>query len=241
MENPNFKNATIQYAKFVQTSSHTEMKAIFDTFIPFILFKECLDKKEKNDQMKLLDEKKKKDITSKILLKDLQKELVKSNTNTKKKVYNKYSKNEEIEIQEDDSDKSEEDPFDLTKDYEKVLNFNLITDEEKDEFRKGKPFPYLNTSLLNIINSRLLKMEKPPSIPRQEESNFQLLAFKFKEPSLMRCPKISFQQNVPLFGSNPSPQLIKSFFFNSNPENNSGHENSSNSFARPSISKKMVC
>ena len=185
MENPNFKNATIQYAKFVQSSSHTEMKAIFDTFIPFVLFKECLDKKEKNDQIKLLEEKKKKDATSKIMLKDLEKELLlKSNTNTKKKMYNKFSKNEESENSDEDSVKSE-DPFDLTKDYEKVFNFNLITDEEKDEFRKGKPYPYLNSSLLNIINKRLLAMNLLPSIPRPEEVHFQLLSFKFRDSSLI--------------------------------------------------------
>ena len=52
MANPDDKNATIEYTKFVQSSRHSEMKAIFDTFIPFILFKECLDKKEKDEQTK---------------------------------------------------------------------------------------------------------------------------------------------------------------------------------------------
>ena len=237
MENPNFKNATIQYAKFVQSSSHTEMKAIFDTFIPFVLFKECLDKKEKNDQIKLLEEKKKKDATSKIMLKDLEKELLlKSNTNTKKKMYNKFSKNEESESSDEDSVKSE-DPFDLTKDYEKVFNFNLITDEEKDEFRKGKPYPYLNSSLLNIINKRLLAMNLLPSIPRPEEVHFQLLSFKFRDSSLMRCPKVSFQQNVALFGNVVSPQVAKSFFNYNNSENNIRSDNMSNSQIRPSILK----
>ena len=47
MSNPDNKNATIEYTKFVQSSRHSEMKSIFDTFIPFIKFKECLDKKEK--------------------------------------------------------------------------------------------------------------------------------------------------------------------------------------------------
>ena len=237
MENPNFKKATIQYAKFVQSSSHTEMKAIFDTFIPFVLFKECLDKKEKNDQIKLLEEKKKKDATSKIMLKDLQKELLlKSNTNTKKKMYNKFSKNEESESSDEDSVKSE-DPFDLTKDYEKVFNFNLITDEEKDEFRKGKPYPYLNSSLLNIINKRLLANNLFPSIPRPEEVHFQLLSFKFRDSSLMRCPKVSFQQNVALFGNVVSPQVAKSFFNYNNSENNIRSDNMSNSQIRPSILK----
>jgi len=237
MENPNFKKATIQYAKFVQSSSHTEMKAIFDTFIPFVLFKECLDKKEKNDQIKLLEEKKKKDATSKIMLKDLQKELLlKSNTNTKKKMYNKFSKNEESESSDEDSVKSE-DPFDLTKDYEKVFNFNLITDEEKDEFRKGKPYPYLNSSLLNIINKRLLANNLLPSIPRPEEVHFQLLSFKFRDSSLMRCPKVSFQQNVALFGNVVSPQVAKSFFNYNNSENNIRADNMSNSQIRPSILK----
>ena len=237
MENPNFKKATIQYAKFVQSSSHTEMKAIFDTFIPFVLFKECLDKKEKNDQIKLLEEKKKKDATSKIMLKDLQKELLlKSNTNTKKKMYNKFSKNEESESSDEDSVKSE-DPFDLTKDYEKVFNFNLITDEEKDEFRKGKPYPYLNSSLLNIINKRLLANNLLPSIPRPEEVHFQLLSFKFRDSSLMRCPKVSFQQNVALFGNVVSPQVAKSFFNYNNSENNIRSDNMSNSQIRPSILK----
>ena len=234
MENSNFKNATIQYAKFVQSSSHTEMKAIFDTFIPFSLFKECLDKKEKNEQMKILDEKRKKEASSKILLKEIQKEFqIKSNTNTKKKSNNKYSGFEGSEKSEEDSEKSE-DPFDLTKDYEKIFNFNLITDEEKDEFRKGKPFPYLNTSLINIINK---KNKTGNNIPKHEEFNFQLLSFKFKDSSLMRCPKVCFQQNAPLFESTPiPPQQSNPVFSYNNSENNSLSE-SNNNLVVPTISK----
>lgn len=224
MENPNFKNASIQYAKFVQSSSHTEMKAIFDTYIPFVLFKECLDKKEKNEQTKLLDEKKKKDITSKIMLKDLQKEL-KTNTKTNKKG-NKFAKIlEDEENSEEDLDKSE-DPFDLTKDYEKVFNFNLISDEEKDEFRKGKPFTYLNTTLLSIISKKMIAMNMPQIQPRQEQFHFQLLSFKFKDSALMRCPKVSFQQNVSLFGNINSPHSNNSFYYHNNTEYN-GLDNSS--------------
>ena len=234
MENPNFKNATIQYAKFVQSSSHTEMKAIFDTFIPYVLFKECLDKKEKNEQMQLLDEKKKNDANSKILLKDLQKELIKSNSNTKRK-YNKYSKNDELENSDEDSTKSD-DPFDLTRDYEKVFNYNLITDEEKDEFRKGKPFPYLNTSLINLINKRIIEMHMIPTIPRPDEFHFQLLAFNFRDSTLMRCPKVSFLQNVPLFGNSQSP-MVKPFAYN-NMGDNSGQDSLSNSMQRPSLAKQ---
>ena len=234
MENSNFKNATIQYAKFVQSSSHTEMKAIFDTFIPFSLFKECLDKKEKNEQMKILDEKRKKEASSKILLKEIQKEFqIKSNTNTKKKSNNKYSGFEGSEKSEEDSEKSE-DPFDLTKDYEKIFNFNLITDEEKDEFRKGKPFPYLNTSLINIINKKNMTGN---NIPKHEEFNFQLLSFKFKDSSLMRCPKVCFQQNAPLFESTPiPPQQSNPVFSYNNSENNSLSE-SNNNLVVPTISK----
>ena len=235
MENPNFKNASIQYAKFVQSSSHTEMKAIFDTFIPYVLFKECLDKKEKNEQMQLLDEKKKNDANSKILLKDLQKELIKSNSNTKRK-YNKYSKNDEIENSDEDSTKSD-DPFDLTRDYEKVFNYNLITDEEKDEFRKGKPFPYLNTSLLNLINKRIIEMNIIPTFQRPDEFHFQLLAFNFKDSTLIKCPKVSFQQNAPLFGNFQSPQMTKPFAYNNNLGENS-HENLSNSVQKSSMSKQ---
>ena len=186
VENEN-KIAAIQYAKFVQSSSHTEMKAVFDTFIPFILFKECLDKKEKNDQIKLVDDKKKKDATSKILLKDLENDVLGKSIGTKKKT-NKLTKIIGEESSDNDSEKSE-DPFDITKDYEKVFNFNLITDEEKDEFRKGKPFPYLKNSLINIMKKRNID----PFKPFQDEYHFQLLSFKFKDSSLMKCPKISFQ------------------------------------------------
>ena len=231
MENPNFKNASIQYAKFVQSSSHTEMKAIFDTFIPFILFKECLDKKEKNEQQQLLDETKKNDANTKIVLKDL----LKSNANTKKK-YNKYSKNEDLENSDEESTKSD-DPFDLTRDYEKVFNYNLITDEEKDEFRKGKPFPYLNTSLLNLINKRIIEMNIIPTFQRPDEFHFQLLAFNFKDSTLIKCPKISFQQNAPLFGNFQSPQMTKPFAYNNNLGENS-HENLSNSVQKSSMSKQ---
>ena len=231
MENPNFKNASIQYAKFVQSSSHTEMKAIFDTFIPFILFKECLDKKEKNEQQQLLDETKKNDANTKIVLKDL----LKSNANTKKK-YNKYSKNEDLENSDEESTKSD-DPFDLTRDYEKVFNYNLITDEEKDEFRKGKPFPYLNTSLLNLINKRIIEMNIIPTFQRPDEFHFQLLAFNFKDSTLIKCPKVSFQQNAPLFGNFQSPQMTKPFAYNNNLGENS-HENLSNSVQKSSMSKQ---
>ena len=134
------------------------MKAIFDTFIPFVLFKECLDKKEKDEQGKLLEDKKKKDgiknENDKIIINDLQKELQLSKTinnhSFKKDFNNKYDSDES----EDDSEKSE-DPFDLTKDYDKVFNFNLITDEEKEDFRKGKPLPYLKNNLLNIISKKI--------------------------------------------------------------------------------------
>ena len=231
MENPNFKNASIQYAKFVQSTSHTEMKAIFDTFIPFILFKECLDKKEKNEQQQLLDETKKNDANTKIVLKDL----LKSNANTKKK-YNKYSKNEDLENSDEESTKSD-DPFDLTRDYEKVFNYNLITDEEKDEFRKGKPFPYLNTSLINLINKRIIEMNIIPTFQRPDEFHFQLLAFNFKDSTLIKCPKVSFQQNAPLFGNFQSPQMTKPFAYNNNLGENS-HENLSNSVQKSSMSKQ---
>ena len=231
VENEN-KIAAIQYAKFVQSSSHTEMKAVFDTFIPFILFKECLDKKEKNDQIKLVDDKKKKDATSKILLKDLENDVLGKSIGTKKKA-NKLTKIIGEESSDNDSEKSE-DPFDITKDYEKVFNFNLITDEEKDEFRKGKPFPYLNTSLINIINKKNMTGN---NIPKHEEFNFQLLSFKFKDSSLMRCPKVCFQQNAPLFESTPiPPQQSNPVFSYNNSENNSLSE-SNNNLVVPTISK----
>ena len=230
VENEN-KIAAIQYAKFVQSSSHTEMKAVFDTFIPFILFKECLDKKEKNDQIKLVDDKKKKDATSKILLKDLENDLLGKSIGTKKKT-NKLTKIIGEESSDNDSEKSE-DPFDITKDYEKVFNFNLITDEEKDEFRKGKPFPYLKNSLLNIMKKRNID----PFKPFQDEYHFQLLSFKFKDSSLMKCPKISFQPNVNLFGNIGSQLTIKSNMYNAT-ENNIGADNISNHLNKPSILKQ---
>lgn len=230
VENEN-KIAAIQYAKFVQSSSHTEMKAVFDTFIPFILFKECLDKKEKNDQIKLVDDKKKKDVTSKILLKDLENDLLGKSIGTKKKT-NKHTKIIGEESSDNDSEKSE-DPFDITKDYEKVFNFNLITDEEKDEFRKGKPFPYLKNSLINIMKKRNID----PFKPFQDEYHFQLLSFKFKDSSLMKCPKISFQPNVNLFGNIGSQLTIKSNMYNAT-ENNIGADNISNHLNKPSILKQ---
>ena len=230
VENEN-KIAAIQYAKFVQSSSHTEMKAVFDTFIPFILFKECLDKKEKNDQIKLVDDKKKKDATSKILLKDLENDVLGKSIGTKKKT-NKHTKIMGEESSDNDSEKSE-DPFDITKDYEKVFNFNLITDEEKDEFRKGKPFPYLKNSLINIMKKRNID----PFKPFQDEYHFQLLSFKFKDSSLMKCPKISFQPNVNLFGNIGSQLTIKSNMYNAT-ENNIGADNISNHLNKPSILKQ---
>ena len=230
VENEN-KIAAIQYAKFVQSSSHTEMKAVFDTFIPFILFKECLDKKEKNDQIKLVDDKKKKDATSKILLKDLENDVLGKSIGTKKKA-NKLTKIIVEESSDNDSEKSE-DPFDITKDYEKVFNFNLITDEEKDEFRKGKPFPYLKNSLINIMKKRNID----PFKPFQDEYHFQLLSFKFKDSSLMKCPKISFQPNVNLFGNIGSQLTSKSNMYNVT-ENNIGADNISNHLNKPSILKQ---
>ena len=230
VENEN-KIAAIQYAKFVQSSSHTEMKAVFDTFIPFILFKECLDKKEKTDQIKLVDDKKKKDATSKILLKDLENDVLGKSIGTKKKA-NKLTKIIGEESSDNDSEKSE-DPFDITKDYEKVFNFNLITDEEKDEFRKGKPFPYLKNSLINIMKKRNID----PFKPFQDEYHFQLLSFKFKDSSLMKCPKISFQPNVNLFGNIGSQLTSKSNMYNVT-ENNIGADNISNHLNKPSILKQ---
>ena len=70
-----------------------------------------------------------------------------------------------------------------------------ISDEDKDEFRKGRTYPYLNQSLLNIINKRMLTLNDPLFKPRKEQLNFQLLSFKFRDSQLNRCPKISFQQN----------------------------------------------
>ena len=217
VENEN-KIAAIQYAKFVQSSSHTEMKAIFDTFIPFILFKECLDKKEKDEQGKLLEEKKKKkgikNENDKIIINDLQKELQLSKTinnhSFKKDFNNKYDSDES----EDDSEKSE-DPFDLTKDYDKVFNFNLITDEEKEDFRKGKPLPYLKNNLLNIISKKIAG-NAPSHLPRQDQFRLQLVSFKFKDVTLMKCPKICFQQNSSLFDNIPDPQTNRPPFFNYN-------------------------
>ena len=221
MSNSDNKNATIEYTKFVQSSRHSEMKAIFDTFIPFILFKECLDKKEKNEQEKLLEEKKKKEGVEgeRILVNDLQREIQlnkSSNNNIIKDNNNNKFESEEVE---EDSEKSE-DPFDLTKDYDKVFNFNLITDEEKDEFRKGKPLPYLKHNLLNLI-SKKFSGTVPPPLPRQEQYHFQLISFRFKDVSLMRCPKICFKQNVSLFDNIPDPQASKPLFFGNNTDENS--------------------
>ena len=183
MSNPDNKNATIEYTKFVQSSRHSEMKSIFDTFIPFIKFKECLDKKEKEEQGKVLEEKKKKEgENDKILVNDLQKELQmnKAQNNISKKEVNKYSKS--FEESEDESEKSEN-PYDLTKDYDKVFNFNLITEEEKDEFRKGKPLPYLKSNLLNLISKKFLGTTPPP-LPLQEQYHFQLICLEFRDTSL---------------------------------------------------------
>ena len=214
MSNPDNKNATIEYTKFVQSSRHSEMKSIFDTFIPFIKFKECLDKKEKEEQGKVLEEKKKKEgENDKILVNDLQKELQMNKTNSSKKDLNKYSKSSDES--EEESEKSEN-PYDLTKDYDKVFNFNLITEEEKDEFRKGKPLPYLKSNLLNLISKKFLGTTAPP-LPLQEQYHFQLISFKFKDVSLISCPKICFQQNIPLFNIGQDSQNIN--IFTNNEEN----------------------
>ena len=220
MANPDTKNATIEYTKFVQSSRHSEMKAIFDTFIPFIQFKECLDKKEKDEQEKLLEEKKKKEGIDgdKLLVSDLQKEL---QMNKSINSHNRKDHNNKIESEESEEElEKSEDPFDLTKDYDKVFNFNLITDEEKDEFRKGKPLPYLKHNLLNLISKKFLGTVPPP-LPLQEQYHFQLVFFDFNDVSLMRCPKICFKQNVPLFENIPDPQSIKPPFLYHNTDENS--------------------
>ena len=220
MSNPDNKNATIEYTKFVQSSRHSEMKSIFDTFIPFIKFKECLDKKEKEEQGKVLEEKKKKEgENDKILVNDLQKELQMNKTNSSKKDLNKFSKSSDES--EEESEKSEN-PYDLTKDYDKVFNFNLITEEEKDEFRKGKPLPYLKSNLLNLISKKFLGTTAPP-LPLQEQYHFQLISFRFKDVSLISCPKICFQQNIPLFNIGQDSQNIN--IFTNNEENSIGGSN----------------
>ena len=233
MANPDNKNATIEYTKFVQSSRHSEMKAIFDTFIPFILFKECLDKKEKDEQSKILEEKKKKEVEDdKLIVNDIQKEILMTKTNNNNNLIKKDSINKiESENSEDDSDISE-DPFDLTKDYDKVFNFNLITDEEKDEFRKGKPLPYLKNNLLNIISKKFSRTT-PPALPKQEQYRFQLVSLKFKDASLNRCPKICFQQNLSLFEKIPDPQTIKTPFIS----NSINEENSSLSSSNKNLMK----
>ncbi len=219
MENPDNKNATIEYTKFVQSSRHSEMKAIFDTFIPFVLFKKCLDKKEKDEQEKIIEDKKKKEEkeTDKLVIYDLQKEaqIPQTDANDANK-REKENKNLDIEETENDLDKSE-DPFDLTKDYDKVLNFNLITDEEKEDFRKGMPLPFLKNNVLNIISKQ--KMEpgtNPPQVPRQEQYHFQLISFKFNDKCLKSRPNVHFQQNLPLFARNPEYQTFKSPTLNNN-------------------------
>ena len=215
----NFKSARNQYLKF-QASRYIAMKAIFDTYIPFVLYKECLEKKEKDEQNRIGEDKKQNDL------------LLKSNANITKKTYNNNILPKIIEDNEssdEDSDKSM-DPFDLTKDYEKVLNFNLISDEDKDEFRKGRAYPYLNQSLLNIINKKMLSLNAPSFKPKQDQLNFQLLSFKFRDAQLNRCPKISFQQNVPLFTNAPSSQSNKSsFYYNSSEKNVAVEKNISSS------------
>ena len=223
----NFKSARNQYLKF-QASRYIAMKAIFDTYIPFVLYKECLEKKEKDDLNKISEDKKQNDL------------LLKSNANKTKKTYNNNLLPKIIEDNEssdEDSDKSM-DPFDLTKDYEKVLNFNLISDEDKDEFRKGRTYPYLNQSLLNIINKRMLTLNDPLFKPRKEQLNFQLLSFKFRDSQLNRCPKISFQQNLQLFTNVPTSQSNKSsLYFNSSENNLVVDNNINNHHIKQSILK----
>ena len=222
MANADNKNATIEYTKFVQSSRHSEMKAIFDTFMPFILFKECLDKKEKDELQKILEEKKKKEEIEddKINLNDIQKGVLMQNSNSNS--IKKDSSNKQESDDSDEESKKSEDPFDLTKDYDKVFNFNLITDDEKDEFRKGKPFPYLKNNLQKLISKKFLGLIPPP-LPMQEQYHFQLMSFKFYDVTNMRCPKICFQQNIPLFAKIPDPHSIR------NPISDNMDENSSNS------------
>jgi hypothetical protein len=125
--------------------------------------------------------------------------------NSSKKDVNKYSKSSNES--EDESEKSEN-PYDLTKDYDKVFNYNLITEEEKDEFRKGKPLPYLKSNLLNLISKKFLGTTPPP-LPLQEQYHFQLICLEFRDTSLINCPKICFQQNISLFDNNQESYNLK--------------------------------
>ena len=203
MSNPQNKNATIEYKKFVLSSLHSGMKTIFDTFLPFNLFKDCLEKKEKDDQSKVLEEKKKKEG------KDNKNILNSPKSNLSKKDNDNNMFKEGLENDSEESD----DPFDITKDYDKVFNFNLITDEEKDEFRKGKPHPYLKNNLLNIISKKYLGT-LPSSLPKQEQNQFQLISFKFRDSALMRYPNIHFIQNKEIFDQIPDPQINKANYIN---------------------------
>jgi hypothetical protein len=196
-----------------------------------------LDKKEKHDQGKVFEDKKKKDgnDTDKILVNDLQREAQISQSGevypNKKENENNIHSNQD---NENDSEKSE-DPFDLTKDYDKVFNFNLITDEEKDEFRKGKPLPFLKNNLLKVTKAFMGQSPQPlQSLPMQEQYRFQLISFRFKDASLMRCPKIHFQENASLFDNMPDDYSI---FSNNNKNYNKATTINSQHLSKKGFSK----
>ena len=194
------QNAKNEYNKFVQSSLHTEMKSIFDTYIPYILFKECLYKKEQEELSKIKsnEEKTKKEG-----------EIDENNKEEEAKKTKGKEASKQLEALPDLTKKDEEkhrisdDPFDMVKDYDKILNFNLITNEEKDEFRKGKPLPYLQNKLNNILTKKIQYLAPAP-LPRQEYFKFQLVSFEYKDISRQKDPKVKFAENISLFNKNSS-------------------------------------
>ena len=116
---------------------------------------------------------------------------------------------------------------------------NLITDEEKVDFRKGKSLPYLKNNLLNLISKKFIGNTQPQLL-KQDQFNFKLVSFKFKDVTLMKCPKICFQQNASLFDNIPDPQSIKQPFFNyNNSDENSVTSSHRNLFKTSTLINKI--
>ena len=178
------KNAINEYSKFVHSSRHIEIKPIFDTYVPFEFFKEVLEKKENEKRRKLEEERKKKEEEK---AKNSEQKLTDSH------LRKKSEKSKKEEIIEEDKKKEE---F-IKRENEKIFNINLITDEEKEIFKNGRDFEKIKENILNIIQKGYQGDEPKKNL--QEQFNYNLCCFSFKNISKIKCPKIKFEENKILF------------------------------------------
>ena len=178
------KNEINEYSKFVHSSRHIEIKPIFDTYVPFEFFKEVLEKKENEKRRKLEEERKKKEEEK---AKNSEQKLTDSH------LRKKSEKSKKEEIIEEDKKKEE---F-IKRENEKIFNINLITDEEKEIFKNGRDFEKIKENILNIIQKGYQGDEPKKNL--QEQFNYNLCCFSFKNISKIKCPKIKFEENKILF------------------------------------------